>query len=279
MPFEHAVAPPPGLPREGWWFLFHADRLLVRIHGDAAEIPLLADPADLGLRASDRQFLGTLDGRGCFAAELDEAAEPDGTAFRTLRSLLGILPEGMFALAGRAFQLLDWARSHRFCGKCGMPASPVPGERAMGCAPCGIQYYPRVSPAVIVAVVRDGRLLLAHTRRHPSVFFSVLAGFVEAGESFEECVRREIREEAGIEVKNIRYFGSQPWPFPRTMMVGFTAEYAGGDLVIEEKELVQAAWFEPEEVTRLQIPRHGTIARQLIDWFLAEHGRRGGGRE
>lgn len=279
MPFELAFVPPPGMEREGWWFLFHADRLLVVARGEAAEVPWLADPSELGMRVNGRQFLGTLDGRGCYAAELDDPVEPDGTAFRTLRSLFGVLKEEMFAVAGRAFQLLDWARSHRFCGKCGMPTVPVPGERAMGCAPCGIEYYPRVSPAVIVAVVRDGRLLLAHSRRHPSVFFSVLAGFVEAGESFEECVRREIREEAGIELKDIRYFGSQPWPFPRTMMVGFTAEWAGGDIVIEEKELVQAAWFEPEEVKRLQIPRHGTIARQLIDWFLAEHGGRGGGRK
>ena len=138
----------------------------------------------------------------------------------------------------------------------------------MSCAACGIHFYPRISPAVIVAVVRDGRILLAHAQRFPSAFFSVLAGFVEAGETFEECVRREIREEAGIEVEDIRYFGSQPWPFPNTLMVGFTAGYAGGDLVIEEKELVRAAWFDPEEVRRLQIPRGGTIARRLIDWFL-----------
>ena len=278
MSFVHVVVPPPGIGREGWWFLFHGDQLLVRKRGDSAEIPFLTDPEELRLLPSRKQFLGMLDGKPCFTAELEEPIGFGESEYRTIRSLLGHLPEEMFALAGRAFQVMDWERSHRFCGKCGMPTEPMADERAMTCPACGIQYYPRIAPAVIVAVVRDGKILLAHARRFPSVFFSVLAGFVEAGETFEECVHREIREEAGIEVENIRYFGNQPWPFPNTLMVGFTAEYAGGDLVIEEKELTQAAWFEPEEVLRLQIPRHGTIARQLIDWFLAEHGDARGGR-
>ena len=268
----------PNIGREGWWFLFHGDQLLVRKRGESAEIPFLTDPEELRLLPSRKQFLGMLDGKPCFTAELEEPIGFGESEYRTIRSLLGHLPEEMFALAGRAFQVMDWERSHRFCGKCGMPTEPMADERAMTCPACGIQYYPRIAPAVIVAVVRDGKILLAHARRFPSVFFSVLAGFVEAGETFEECVHREIREEAGIEVENIRYFGNQPWPFPNTLMVGFTAEYAGGDLVIEEKELTQAAWFEPQEVLRLQIPRHGTIARQLIDWFLAEHGDARGGR-
>ena len=141
----------------------------------------------------------------------------------------------------------------------------------MICPACEIHFYPRISPAVIVAVVKDGRILLANSRRFQSVFFSVLAGFVEAGETFEECVHREIREEVGIEVKSLRYFGSQPWPFPNTLMVGFTAEYAGGDIVVEEKELVRAAWFDPEEVRELNIPNNWTISRRLIDWFLTKY--------
>jgi NAD+ diphosphatase len=119
-------------------------------------------------------------------------------------------------------------------------------------------------------VVRDGKILLAQSSRFPAAFYSVLAGFVEPGETFEECVRREVREEVGIEVEDLRYFGSQPWPFPHSLMVGFTASFAGGELVLEEKEIVRAGWFGPEEVRRLQIPRHGTIARRLIDRFLSE---------
>jgi NAD+ diphosphatase len=276
--FVHDVVPPPDLGREGWWFLFHADLVLVRPLGESAEPLFLADPAELALVPARSQFLGRMDGKPCFAAELEEPVEPDGLSFRSLRSLLGAFPEEMFALAGRAFQVMHWARTHRYCGKCGMPTEPMADERAMSCAACGIQYFPRITPAVIMAVVRDGKILLGQARRFPTVFFSVLAGFVEPGETFEECVRRELREEAGIEVENIRYFGSQPWPFPNTLMVGFTADYAGGELVIEEKELVQAGWFDPEETRRLPIPRHGTIARQLIDWFLAGRGNRDGGR-
>jgi protease I len=131
-----------------------------------------------------------------------------------------------------------------------------------------MQFFPRVTPAVIVAVVWDRKILLAQARRFPSAFHSVLAGFVEPGETFEECVRREVREEVGIEVSNLRYFGSQPWPFPHSLMVGFTAEYAEGALAIDEKEIVRAGWFDADEIARLPIPRHGTIARRLIEWFL-----------
>ena len=209
-------------------------------------------------------------------ARLKEPIDLPDASFRSLRSLLGAVEEEMFALTGRAFQIVEWERTHRFCGKCGKPTEPISDRRAMLCAVCGIQYYPRIVPAVIVAVVHNRRILLANARRHPEAFYSVLAGFVEPGETFEECVRREIREEVGIEVGNVRYFGNQPWPFPNTLMVGFAAEYAGGDLAVEEKELVRAAWFEPEEVRQLEIPREGAIARALIDWFLAGHGNSGG---
>ena len=272
MSFVYLVEPPGELGLSGLWFLFHEDRILVRAREDATEFPQIADQREISLLPARKHFVGMFDDTPCFTAELDEPISIEGASYVSLRSLLGVVPDDMFALAGRAFQIMDWARTSRFCGKCGAPTEPVKDERAMACAACQIQYYPRVSPAVIVAIVREGKILLAHGRRFPSVFFSVLAGFVEAGENFEECVCREIKEEAGIEVKNIRYFGSQPWPFPNTLMVGFTAEYAGGELVVEEKEIVQADWFDPGEVRRMHIPRGGTISRRLIDWFLETYG-------
>ena len=269
MYFIPGLKPPPPEPaRDAWWFLFHGDRLMVETRGEAVAVPRGLPPGERGLASLRALYLGTLDGVPCWAGELAEPAEIEGTAFRGLRSLLGALPDPLFSVAGRAYQIVEWDRTHLFCGKCGKPTGPVEGERARSCPDCGIHFFPRVTPAVIVAVVRDREILLAQSRRFPSAFHSVLAGFVDPGETFEECVRREVREEVGIEVRNIRYFGSQPWPFPHSLMVGFTAEYAGGELAIEEKEIVQAGWFGAGEVARLQIPRPGTIARRLIEWFL-----------
>jgi len=277
MSFVHMIEPAPDLGWEGLWFLFHGDNIVVRAHGDAVEIPRITDRRELCLLPECKHFLGMLDGIPCFTAELENADGMECSSCQTLRSLLGRVPDEMFALAGRAFQIMDWARTNRFCGKCGGATRPVKNERAMLCDACSIHYYPRVSPAVIVAVVRDGKILLARSRQFRSTFYSVLAGFVEAGEDFEGCVSREVREETGIEVKNIRYFGSQPWPFPNTLMVGFTAEYAGGEIVIEEKELVCAGWFDPEETLKLDVPRNRTISKRLIDWFLETHGAKATG--
>ena len=270
MLFLPAVVPPPTPSGNAWWFLFHGDRLLVEARGAEVAIPRWASTEDAGLFPVRTQFLGTLDGAPCWSGELAGEAGPEGTVFRGLRPLLGVLPEELFALAGRAFQVMDWDRTHQYCGKCGGRTDPLEDERGRACSRCGLHFFPRVTPAIIVAVVRNGKILLAQSSRFPAAFYSVLAGFVEPGETFEECVRREVREEVGIEVENLRYFGSQPWPFPHSLMVGFTASFAGGDLVLEEKEIVRAGWFDAEEVLRLRIPHHGTIARRLIDRFLAE---------
>ena len=270
MLFLPAVVPPPTLSENAWWFLFHGDRLLVKDRGGEVAIPRWNSTEDAGLSPVRTQFLGTLDGAPCYSGELTREEGPEGTSFQALRPLLRALPEEMFSLAGRAFQIMDWDRTHQFCGKCGGRTEPMEEERGKACAGCGLHFFPRVTPAVIVAVVRDGRILLAQSTRFPAAFHSVLAGFVEPGETFEECIRREVREEVGIEVENLRYFGSQPWPFPHSLMVGFTASFAGGDLVLEEKEIVRAGWFSAEEVLRLRIPHHGTIARRMIDRFLSE---------
>ncbi len=268
MSFVPAVEPPANLEGPAWRFLFHGDRLLVELRGETVAIPRWADlPA--GLPPPVRtQYLGTLDGVPCFSGELSGPAAPEGTDLRPLRPLLGVLPDTLFSLAGRAFQIMDWDRSHRYCGRCGGPTEPAEGERAKACRRCGIHFFPRVAPAVIVAVVRDRKILLARARRFPAAMVSVLAGFVEPGETFEECVRREVREETGIEVANLRYFGSQPWPFPHSLMVAFTGEYAGGELALDDREIVEAGWYGPEEISGLRIPVRGTIARELIDRFV-----------
>lgn len=255
-----------------WWFVFSGNKLLVERKNHGAGIPLLNGLDTLGLRALRKQYLGTMDGYPCLCAESEaDALVPDGMELHGLRKLYGSLDEEMFWLAGRAFQTIDWDRTHQYCGRCGRPTKDKADERAKLCLDCGTVNFPRMSPAVIVAVVRDRSILLAHAARFPGSMYSVLAGFVEPGESLEDCVRREIREEAGVEVKNIRYFGSQPWPFPNSLMVGFTAEHALGEIRTDQKEILDAQWFTADNLPT--IPDKISIARRLIDWFSEQYNR------
>lgn len=273
MNFVPQVKAPENVNGRAWWFLFKRDELLVLINGDKVEIPLSEDLSEIGITPERQQFLGMLEGSPCFAAEASlEAAAPQGTAFRNLRSLLGEFESDFFSLAGRAFQVISWDINHRYCGRCGSPAEERPDERAKVCPKCGLVSYPRISPAVIVAVTNQNKILLAKSSRFKSNMYSVLAGFVEAGETFEDCIRREIKEEANIEVGNIRYFGSQPWPFPDSLMVGFTAEYVSGEMKADGDEILDVKWFTPEEIPA--IPGKWSIARRLIDSFIETHKER-----
>lgn len=212
-------------------------------------------------------YLGTLDGAPCVARRLDGDDGLPGAACVPLRQLFGALPEDDFAIATRALGITTWDDHHRFCGRCGAATTRSATERARICGPCKLHHYPRLAPAVIALVERDGKALLARNARYRSAFHSVLAGFVEVGETLEETVAREIHEEAGIAVTDIRYFGSQPWPFTNSLMIGFTARWAGGDLVPDPTELVDAGWFGPDELP-LVAPKL-SIARALIDDFVA----------
>ena len=272
-PFLPAVDPPADAPpAPAWWFALRGAEVLVREENAAAEVPLLVDLTEIGLAPARRQYLGTLGGVACWAADLaaDDPAPP-GMAFRGLRVLHGRLPEGAFAVAGRAAQVVEWARTHQYCGRCATPTEPVPGERAMRCPACGLTAYPRLSPAVIVLVERGGTVLLARGHRFATGFYGIIAGFVEPGESLEEAVAREVKEEVGLDVTEVRYFGSQPWPFPHALMVGFTAAWAGGEIRLEERELADAGWFAPDALPA--IPPKLSIARRLIDAWLARQGR------
>lgn len=253
---------------KAWWFLFNDGRLLVTTGGSGVELPLVHDPAEIGLTPLRSVYIGTLDDVPCYASEVDDhIATSEAAAFRGLRGLLGELSETWFRVAGLAGQILHWERTHQYCGLCGADTVSSSVERAKECTQCGEVYYPRITPAVIVAVVREDRILLAHAHRFPRAeLYSVLAGFVESGESLDECVRREVLEETGIEVTNIRYFGSQPWPFPGSLMIAFTAEYAGGEIRIDASELRDAGWFSADALPK--IPDRGAIARELIDWFV-----------
>jgi NAD+ diphosphatase len=250
-----------------WWFAFAGNRLLVLEDEDRAGLPCLVDPAIAELYCVRRHYLGVLEGRDCYAVELGtHAVVPEGMALHGLRALYGRLNDDLFAIAGRAVQVLDWDRTHQFCGRCGEHMEQHLTERAKRCPSCGLTNYPRLSPAVIVLVRRDDKILLARSQNFVGGFYSTLAGFVEVGESLEETVQREIREEVGIEVEDIRYFGSQPWPFPNSLMIGFTARHASGEIQIDNVEIKDAGWFHRDNMPN--IPGKLSIARKLIDSYL-----------
>jgi len=259
-------------------FAFHRSELLVVRNGGAVQIPSYAQLAQLHLDMGLETYLGELDGSDLIALELSERADefPAGWELAGLRSIYGAVDDQLFALAGRAVQLLDWRRNHRYCGRCGSPTDLVDGDRSTRCPVCGLHNYPRLSPAVIMTVERGDSILLAHGVNFQDGVYSCVAGFVEPGESLEEAVAREVLEETGISVTDVRYFGSQPWPFPNSLMIGFNAHYAAGEIVLDDAEIGDAKWFTPDDLP--QLPGKISIARRLIDDFLertqAEIGNR-----
>jgi NAD+ diphosphatase len=174
----------------------------------------------------------------------------------------------------RAYHILQWWRDSAYCGSCGGPNGDAPAELARLCPACGRLEYPRISPAIIVLIIADdGRALLAHNRKFTNRVYSLIAGFTEAGENLEAAVAREVREEVGLQVKNTRYEASQPWPFPNSLMIGFTTRYAGGTIRPDGEEIVDAQWFRPDKLPEL--PGKGSVSRFLIDAWLEGRFRRG----
>ena len=220
------------------------------------------------------QFLGLLGATACYSAELSEDINlPGGFMFRDLRRLYGMLPPDVQAVAGRAVQIMEWDRTHQFCGACGEPTELSSSDRSRRCPRCRIPMYPRLAPAMIVSVERDDQILLARSPHFPPDIFSVLAGFVEPGESAEDAVVREVYEETRIVVEDVRYFGSQPWPFPNSLMLGFTARYKSGEIDTSHDDETEAAgWF-----TRDTLPKTFPGRVSISQWLLSDFLERKGG--
>lgn len=213
------------------------------------------------------QGIGHFSGDPVYVLELEHAAALEGCSWQSLRQFMLQGDVETFRMLAFAAQIGTWFSQHRFCGSCGAATQQVPGERAMRCQPCETQHYPRLAPSMIVLITRGDEVLLARSHRFVAGIYSTLAGFVEPGESVEHCVAREVREEVGVEVRNLRYIGSQGWPFPHSLMLGFHAEYAGGEIVMQLDEIEDARWFRIDDLPPLPAPR--SIARHLIDLYVA----------
>ncbi len=211
--------------------------------------------------------VGMLDGAPCFACRCRENEIPEEWTFVPGRVLLAGAGSSVREAFCRAREMLLWRESHRFCGKCGGALTPSTHDLAMTCPVCGALYFPQIAPAVIVAITRNNgeEILLAHNHRFAEGVFSLIAGFVEAGETAEEAVHREIREETGIEVDDLRYLASQSWPFPNSLMLAFSARYAGGEIVVDHNELAECNWYKKGALPLL--PEKGSIARAVLDAF------------
>lgn len=249
-----------------YWFVFKDHEMLVKGADTDINIPYAENLEELKITPLRTQYMGTIKGWPCYSAEVGPETEaPERMEFKDLRSLYDALDEDIFLLAGKAVQIVNWDRDHQFCGRCGTPTETSQYEIAKVCPKCGFRSFVRLSPAVITAIIKEGKLLLAK-HRYRGGMYSPIAGFVEPGETLEEAVERETMEEVGLKVKNIEYFGSQPWPFPHSLMVAFTCEYESGAIKVDGKEIINAEWFSPDEIPL--IPPRISIASELIEWFI-----------
>ena len=265
--FDPGVVPPVETDASRLWMLVQRDRVLLRE----------ADTALAGQREADRlprtgaaHFSGMLDGQPVWTVGVEDEAEAGkGWHFCDLFSVYGMTNEEIWMAAGRAVQIVEWERINRFCGRCGIPNEAVSSERSMRCPQCRLLRFPQLAPAIITLIHRGDDVLLARSHRFPEGLFSALAGFVEPGETVEGALAREVEEEVGLQVTNLEYRGSQPWPFPNSLMLGFFAEYAGGDIVLEDEEIAAADWFPVDALPN--IPGPISIANRLITSWVARH--------
>lgn len=248
-------------------FIFRERDLLVVIEENKAFIPLLSDISEIKLTFIRKQYFGVLNDYTCYYLEVQPNVEPpEKMTFLSLRRLFELLEDNFLWIAGRASQLLNWDRTTQYCGQCSSHTIIHPKDNGKICPRCNLVSFPQISPAIIIGILKGNKILLANGTRFKSSIYSVLAGFVEPGESLEECVEREVKEEVGIGIENLRYFGSQSWPFPNSLMIGFLADYKEGELSINQDELIDANWFTKDELP--PIPSKISIARRIIDWFI-----------
>jgi len=262
-----AYLPPDTSQENAWALVFIDKKLLMKKVGDKIQIPEVTDLESIMTNDKCMDYIGKYDGRDCYCKRLYElTALPENLVLVELKEITnGSGDSGLFLLAGTANHILHWNSMNQYCGSCGHKTVDKKEERAKICPNCGNIIYPRISPATITAIFRGDQILLAHNRNFKKDMYSLIAGFVEPGENLEQCVEREIGEEVGIKVKNIQYFSSQPWSFPDSLMMAFTAEYESGEIRVDNSEITDAAWYKAGSLP--EIPSTDSIAGKIIRWY------------
>lgn len=255
-------------PQPNWWFVFDNDLLLLEKKDNSYSMPYQIEIPVSSEKTPIIHEISTLQGSLCKALEISFDIKENGRYLMTdLRSSFDLLPHDQFVMAGKAREILFWDRTTQYCPVCGASMKqflPI----AKKCPVCSFEIFPTISTAILALVRKGDSVLLVRARNFKGNFHSLVAGFLETGESLEECVAREVLEETGLTIKNITYFGSQPWPFPNGLMVGFIADYESGEIRLQEEELCAGAFYTKEHLPEL--PRKLSLARKMIDWWLNE---------
>jgi NAD+ diphosphatase len=251
--------------RVGRWVCLQDQTLLVAVGADGVRLPEGECPVALG--ESEPILLGLWDGVPCWVVSRPhDAAVPPGLERQTVVPMRGTrLPDELLSLGGMAMQATWWESTSAYCPRCGQETERIEGEWGKRCPGCRYEHYPHLHPAVITLVVDGDRCLLARKREWAPGRYALIAGFVDNGECLEGCVRREVKEEVGVDVDDVRYVGSQNWPFPSQLMLGFVARYAGGDVTIDPDELEDARWFSRDALP--DGPSRHSIAGYIIQNF------------
>lgn len=249
------------------YFTIFKGSILIKKKENTLSVPSLHEIKKLNIKYGDEFLLGEMGGKSCFAIEAtSEINLTDNFELIPLNELGPLVDEELFLVAGRANQILNWDKTHRFCGRCGSRTENKKEEIAKVCPICSHVMYPVICPAIIVGVTKGNKILLAHNKNFKNNMYSLIAGFVEAGEDLKSTVKREVFEEVGIKIKNIKYYKSSPWSFPNSLMIGFFAEYESGEIKVDGNEIVHADWFTRDDFPN--IPKKFTLARKIIDGFI-----------
>lgn len=269
--YTPAYLPPDTLNESSWALILIGKKILMYKAENEFKIPRYSDVLGVIPEDDSMLYIGRYDGHDCYCKRFNEL--PELPKYLELVEMMEITKlsgdNGLFILAGAANHILHWSSMNQYCGCCGNKTVDKKEERAKVCTVCGNIIFPRIAPATITAIFHEDKILLAHNRNFRNDLYSLIAGFVEPGETLEQCVEREILEEVGIKVKNIRYFNSQPWSFPDSLMIAFTAEYESGEIKVDNTEIVDAAWFTADLLP--EIPSNDSIAGKIIRWYREQY--------